>query len=190
MGWSWALWWRQKLHERLVISSGLPPQDCLQDRKRVGCSECLHLQYVDNLVVLGTSREKVEESFRNAVSELKSAGLQVHEVELGGEGAQILGWHLSSDGKLGPTMKRFWKIRLAIRELLARGRATSKQVEKLLGHCCFLALARRESLSVFGQAYAYVRRFGGCQTEQKLWPSVRKEFELFDDTERSQCPVE
>ena len=88
MGWSWALWWCQKLHERLVISSGLPPQDCLQDRKRVGCSECLHLQYVDNLVVLGTSREKVEESFRNAVSELKSAGLQVYEVELGGEGAQ------------------------------------------------------------------------------------------------------
>ena len=132
------------------------------------------------MVVLGTSNEKVQKSFKNAVSELKAAGLQVHEVELGADGAQILGWHFSADGHLGPTRKRFWKIRLATRHMLGRGRATSKQVEKLLGHCCFLALARRECLSVFGQAYTFVQRYAGSRKEYGLWLSVRREFELFD----------
>lgn len=180
MGWSWALWWCQKIHERLVLRSGLDDVSRLQDRKPVADAACLHLQYVDNLVVLGTNATKVESSFRAAVDELKSVGLQVHEVELGDDGAQVLGWNIGADGTFGPTRKRFWRIRLAIRGMLVRGRATSKQMERLLGHCCFLALARRESLSVFGQAYSFVRRFTGQNDEKPLWPSVRKEFELFD----------
>ncbi len=180
MGWSWALYLCQKMHERLVLQSGLSSSDRLQDRKRVDECARVHLQYVDNLVVLGSNREQVATDFHRAVDHLKSAGLQVHEVELGGEGAQVLGWFISSDGQLTPTQKRFWKVRLAIRGLVKRGRATSKQVEKLLGHCCFLALARREGLSVFGQSYAFVHRFRSSHDEVPLWPSVRKELEMFD----------
>lgn len=79
-----------------------------------------------------------------------------------------------------PTNKRFWKVRCAIRGLLRRGRASARQLERLLGHCCFLSLARRESLSVFGQAYTFVRRFSGCVDEKPLWPSIRREFDIWD----------
>ena len=170
MGWSWALWWCQKIHERLVLRSVLDVSSRLQDRKPVASSSRLHLQYVDNLVALGTDASGVESSFKAAVHELKAVGLQVHEVELGGDGATILGWDVSAKGKLSPTKKRFWRVRMAIRGMLSIGRASSKQLERLLGRCCFLALARRESLSVFGQAYSFVRRFAGHVEDQKLWP--------------------
>ena len=142
MGWSWALWWCQKIHERLVLRAGLPAEQRRQDRKPVGSQSCMHLQYVDNLVVIGSSAKKVETSFKAAVDELKNVGLQVHEVELGDDGAQILGWHLSADGHMSPTKKRFWKVRMVIRGMLKQGKAISKQVEKLLGHCCFISLER------------------------------------------------
>ena len=180
MGWSHALYLCQRLHERLVLQSGLPSDLRLQDRRPVTGSECLHLQYVDNLVVLGNNQQQVEKSFHAAVTVLRSSGLQVHEVELGHDGAQILGWEVTSDAIMRPTNKRFWKVRYAIRGLLKRGRASARQLERLLGHCCFLSLARRESLSVFGQAYTFVRRYSGCADEKPLWPSIRREFDIWD----------
>lgn len=180
MGWSHALYLCQRLHERLVLHSGLPSDLRLQDRRPVTGSECLHLQYVDNLVVLGSNQQRVEQSFREAVTVLRNSGLQVHEVEMGQDGAQILGWEVTSDAIMRPTNKRFWKVRCAIRGLLRRGRASARQLERLLGHCCFLSLARRESLSVFGQAYTFVRRFSGCVDEKPLWPSIRREFDIWD----------
>ena len=104
------------------MQSGISDMDRLQDRRPIQQSECLHLQYVDNLVVLGTDEKTVTSSFRGSVEKLKGAGLQVHEVELGNEGAQVLGWAISSDGKMRPTEKRFWKVRLAIRELFEKGK--------------------------------------------------------------------
>ena len=180
MGWSHALFICQKLHERLVVQSGISDMDRLQDRRPIQQSECLHLQYVDNLVVLGTDEKTVTSSFRGSVEKLKGAGLQVHEVELGNEGAQVLGWAISSDGKMRPTEKRFWKVRLAIRELLKRGRASPRQIEKLLGHCCFISLAKREALSIFGHVYSFVHRNGDPHKEVPLWPTVRKEFDVWD----------
>lgn len=178
MGWSHALFICQKLHERLVVQSGISDMDRLQDRRPIQQSECLHLQYVDNLVVLGTDEKTVTSSFRGSVEKLKGAGLQVHEVELGNEGAQVLGWAISPDGKMRPTEKRLWKVRLAIRELLKRGRASPRQIEKLLGHCCFISLARREALSIFGHVYSFVHR-NGDPHKVPLWPTVRKEFDVW-----------
>eukprot|EP00438_Fugacium_kawagutii_P013923 Skav213475 [mRNA] locus=scaffold565:39265:42440:+ [translate_table: standard] len=180
MGWSWALYWCQKLHERIVLHSGLQESQQLRDRTPFTDASCSHLQYVDNLVVIGADAAQVDTSFKNAVGALRNAGLQVHEVELGNDGAQVLGWDISSDAVLKPTRKRFWKIRMSIRYMLRRGRASAKQVEKLLGHCCFLSLARRESLSIFGQAYNFVRRYSYSTDEFPLWASVRKEFDIWD----------
>lgn len=55
MGWSWALYWCQKLHERLVLRPGLGESQQLRDRAPFNNGECSHLQYVDNLVVLGSN---------------------------------------------------------------------------------------------------------------------------------------
>ena len=180
MGWSWALYMCQKIHERLVLKSGLSDDTRLQDRTPVVQSSCLHLQYVDNLVVLGANAGAVTDGFNSAVKTLRDVGLQVHEVEIGEKGAQVLGWDLSSEATMRPSRKRFWRVRMCIRGLIKRGRASSKQIEKLLGHCCFISLARRESLSIFGQAYNFVRRYAQNGEEHPLWPSVRKEFDVWD----------
>ena len=73
-----------------------------------------------------------------AVEGLKKAGLQVHEEEVSGDG-----WQICAGGRFGPALHRAWKVRLALRELLRRGRSTSKQLERLLGHCVFISLRRR-----------------------------------------------
>ena len=63
---------------------------------------------------------------------------------------------------------------------MKRGRASPRQIEKLLGHCCFISLARREALSIFGHVYSFVHRNGDPHKEVPLWPTVRKEFDVWD----------
>ncbi|CAJ1409470.1 unnamed protein product [Effrenium voratum] len=87
----------------------------LRDRHPVSSTSCCHLQYVDNLVVLGTDREMVKGAFERAVKELTRAGLQVHEVESSSDGAQVLGWHFTANGEFRPTrrdLKAAWSTKL------------------------------------------------------------------------------
>ena len=131
---------------------------------------------MDNLIVLGTESSKVQAAYRRAVHELKNAGLQVHEEETNEAGAIILGWEFCNNGIFRPSRQRAWKTRLAVRGLLQQGRATGKDVEKVLGHCCFICLGRREALSVFGNVYRFVQECRGHPSAVRLPPSVRQEF--------------
>ena len=140
----------------------------------------LHTQYVDNLIVLGTDREAVLEAYQAAVFKFKEAGLQVHGEEVSDTGAKVLGWEIRADGHFGPSLHRAWKVRLAIRELLRRGRATGKQLERLLGHCVFISLGRRESLSVFSDIYRHVQRYRDCHVELPIPRGVRQELIKWD----------
>ena len=55
-------------------------------------------------------------------------------------------------------------------------RLTSKQMETLLGHWCFMALVRRPALSVARSCYDFAQR--GFGAPERIWPSVRKELEI------------
>ncbi|CAE7241575.1 unnamed protein product [Symbiodinium sp. CCMP2592] len=176
MGWSWALFVCQTLHERLVLRSGLKDSACLRDRRPTPDAEVLHTEYVDNLIVLGTEASQVQAAYQKAVQELKNAGLQVHEEEVNDSGAIILGWEFCSNGVFRPSRHRAWKTRLAVRGLLQQGRVTGKEVEKVLGHCCFICLGRREALSVFGEVYRFVQDYRGHPKQVRLPSAVRQEF--------------
>ena len=180
MGWSWALYICQKVHERLAQQAGLVDSDRLVDRRPAPSAQAMHAQYVDNLVVIGHDQEKVLGMYQRAVKVLKDSGLEVHEEEVNEQGATVLGWEFTRDGVFRPSRRRAWKTRLAIRALLARGRSSARQLEKVIGHCTFISLARRESLSVFGEVYRLIRRNYSHDKEVPMPRLVRAELQKWD----------
>ena len=48
-------------------------------------------------------------------------------------------------------------LRLALHEIVRRGRASGRDIERLVGHATFVALLRREVLSVFASVYTFAR---------------------------------
>ena len=178
MGWAWALWWCQSISERVCERSGLSPEFRLRDGHPLPKGDFWHIQYVDNLHVIGTDKARVEASFWRAVEGLRSAGLTVHEIEVGDEETQLLGWELRNKGFLRPTRKRLWRLRIAVREILRRGHASGQQLERLVGHMTFVSLCKRESLSCFGEIYSFIRTF--YTRVAPLWKSVRSELLKWD----------
>lgn len=182
MGWSWALWWCQRVHEKIAERAGLTEAERLRDRHPVSSDRFWHIQYVDNLHVLGTDRLEVRTRFWKAVEALKASGLTVHEIEEGqteGDSSmKMLGWEIHESGRVAPSRERLWRVRLAIREILRRGAASGQQLERLIGHMTFISLCRREALSVLGECYTFIRRH--YQQVVHLWKSVRCELEKWD----------
>ncbi|CAE7797631.1 unnamed protein product [Symbiodinium sp. CCMP2592] len=119
------------------------------------------------------------------VHRLKQAGLQVHEEKVCDEKACVLGWEFENSGFFGPTARRVWKTRLAIRALLRRRRASGKQLEILIGLCSFISLARRECLGIFAEVYKFMRQHAGNDIEHGLPRGVKRELWMWD----SVCPL-
>ena len=185
MGWTWALWWRQRIHERLVVDVGGEEVNRLQDRRTApALSAAVHLEYVDNFVVVSTDVDKVRGLAKRVVEEMRARGLFVKadcdEPEFDpGADRDVLGWRIECRrGRVRPTRARVWRARLAIQALLRRRRARGQELERLLGHITFISLIRREGLSVFNACYAFCRRY--YEEEHDMWPSVRRELEMWD----------
>ena len=178
MGWKWALWWCQKVNEKICERSGLAGELRLQDGRPAPQSDMCHVQHVDNLHVFGTCKQTVEKALWGAVSGLRSAGLTVHEIEFDEGESKVLGWEIQQSGHLRPSRKRLWRLRIGIRELLKRGRASGQQIERIIGHITFVSLRRRECLSILGECYNFIKKH---YTEVvPLWKSVRKELQIWE----------
>ena len=178
MGWSHAMWWCQRISERICERSGLLPSERLRDGQPPPQGTFFHVQYVDNLHIFGNDKEEVETRFWKAVEALRAAGLTVHEIEVADGSSKVLGWEIEDGGYLAPSLSRLWRCRLGIRELLRRGRASGQQLERLIGHMTFVSLCRRESLSVLGDCYTFIQR--NYTHSANLWKSVRRELWQWD----------
>lgn len=72
MGWSWALWWCQGVHQRAVESAGLSAATRMRDGVAPpGLGDYPHVEYVDNFAVMGPDRAGVEVRLRAVSSELR-----------------------------------------------------------------------------------------------------------------------
>ena len=178
MGWTHAMVWCQRINERICEEAGLTNSERLRDGSSVPSGDFWHIQYVDNLHVFGTNKAIVEERFWRAVEALRGRGLTVHEIEVNEGECQVLGWAVDRAGLFGPTLKRLWRARLAVREILRRNAASGQQLERLLGHITFISLCRREALSVLGETYTFTRK--NYTRVAPLWKSVRKELSTWD----------
>ena len=173
MGWTWALYWCQKLHEAAAERSGLSVGERLQDFHPPPTDGFYHVQYVDNLHVFGVRQEEVRSRFWAAVEELRSIGLTVHEEEDCLESTKVLGWEYESKATFRPGRTRVWRVRKAI-----RGKASGQQLERVIGHATFISLGKREALSVFAEVYTFIKRH--YKQEVELWKSVRRELSIWD----------
>lgn len=177
MGWSWALYLCQTLHERIVGQVGADDALRLSDKKPAPDSRVLHTEYVDNFHVIGTDEQAVSQLSQTGIAALRDSGLVVHEEEQSMGSAQILGWEFSSDGTLRPTTRRLWKVRLAILHVLKSGRISGQQLERVIGHMSFISMVRREGLSILGDCYTFIQRH--YYLPAKLWKSVRRELTIW-----------
>ena len=176
MGWSHALWWCQNIHQRIVMEAGAFRETCLEDRSVAPAGTCMHLEYVDNFVVLGSCEQKVNALSAAGVTALREKGLVVHEEERAEGCIKVLGWQFDKT-ELRPLQHRVWRIRLAMERIVQTGVVTGRQLEKVIGHACFVSLGRRESLSIFGETYTFIQRF--YYQPHRLWKSVRRELQIF-----------
>ncbi|CAK0815965.1 unnamed protein product, partial [Prorocentrum cordatum] len=160
MGWPRALRVCQTLHRRIIQDiPGLEPTSFLHGRGPApATTPACHTVYVDNFLALGTCRSTVERLVRQE---------------------EVLGWEIN--GRLGfirPRPERAWRIRLALDGLLESRRVSARDIEKVVGHCTFLALLSRTSLSIFQSVYTFIARHRDHGTVP-LWDSVRWELEAF-----------
>lgn len=178
MGWSHALFWCQRLHQRIVASVGAGPDSCLEDKVALPNTTCMHLEYVDNFVCLGTCKEDVDKLSADGVQALRDKGLVAHELDscsTSDEPIKVLGWQFSGT-KIQPLPHRVWRVRLSIEHLLKLGRVPARQLEKIIGRAAFICLGRREALSVFGDTYSFIHRH--YHHRHRLWGSVRRELQI------------
>ena len=72
---------------------------------------------------------------------------------------------------------RYWTVKRATQYMLGRRRVCCGELEVLVGHAPFLALSRREVLSVFFTVYRFIGSCRGIRCE--LWASVKEELRAF-----------
>lgn len=146
MGWTWALYFCQAVHEACVLEAGLGEDTRIYDGKpTVSLDREPHLQYVDNFAVIGTNRDRVAAKLKAVRDVLLGRGLALHKEEVSDGDAELLGWRLcGSEASLRPTARRLWRLRLGIRSVLRRGTATGEDIQRLVGHAVFVGLCRRE----------------------------------------------
>ncbi|CAK0857499.1 unnamed protein product, partial [Prorocentrum cordatum] len=181
MCWSWATWWCQSVMERVAEAAGCGDDARLRDgRPAPSHVPSCHLEYVDNFVSIGYDAEAVRSAVTRVMTELKRRGLVVtREENLGdseGEYA-VLGWSITAAGRLSVSASRL-RVRLAVRGLLRRGRASGRDLERVLGHIIFVTLVRCEGLSIFEASFRFVQK---CYHHQvPLWSQVRQELMAWD----------
>lgn len=171
MRWSWAMFWSQRVRERLVKRTGLLPERRLRDRlPGGGVDEPKHVEYVDNLVVLGGDAGKVKAQVVLAVETLRAAGLVVHEEELGepdeNDGYKRAGMVLGATRSFptGPG------------SIVAR--SPCRDLERLVGHLVLISPIRREAVSCFDKVYAFMSKYQ--ETGAEIWSSVKRELSWWD----------
>eukprot|EP00438_Fugacium_kawagutii_P025982 Skav226710 [mRNA] locus=scaffold3811:147419:158888:+ [translate_table: standard] len=114
MGWTWALYLCQSVHEALAEKAGLAEECRIRDRHVPPSTQCCHTQYVDNMIVLGTDGDMVKDGYNKAVHELKKSGLQVHDEEAAHEWLER--YLEAADGETdfvltGPATNLNWALR-------------------------------------------------------------------------------
>ena len=149
--------------------------DARESRKAVQCG---HYLYVDNVGLISSSGQHAVTVLEEAKVDFEKDRLLLHEVEVSGSGGRSLGFRLDvANRRTVPTDERFGLIRQGIRCFLRRPRVAGWELEALMGHITFMALLRRETLSLFHCVYRYSR---SCyHRPSKLWPSAREELEAF-----------
>ncbi|CAK0867094.1 unnamed protein product [Prorocentrum cordatum] len=192
MGFSWSLFLAQDANEERVVRSDPWPGGDVAISERVLMSDRgpplvvevepgLHggaYVYVDNMGVLAPSEGLAKSALESWTGLFEGVGLDLHKSSVGSGASEALGTKLDLElMRSGVSDGRFWKVYLGLGGLLARGRATGRALEVVLGHCTFCGLALRGSLSCWHASYRFIQRH--YLEPARLWAEVVKEIKMF-----------
>ncbi|CAK9012348.1 unnamed protein product [Durusdinium trenchii] len=178
MGWSWAMYIAQRVHQHICLeASGLGTSRLLVEGRpapSLETGEVVLIPYADNLNVAGTCQAAVQRTKDCIVHRLRQHGFRVHEETEASTLAQSLGFLVDGERHcITPIPERWEKVLQAFGWLARRPRVSGKAVERLLGHAVHFAMLRRELLSIFRSLYDFVAR--SYNRRQRLWASAAKE---------------
>ena len=160
--------------ERVLMSDRGPPLVVKVGPDQLGGAYV----YVDNMGVISPSESLAKDVLENWTSLFETVGLDLHKSSVSSGACEALGTKLDLElMRSGVSDGRFWKVYLGLGGLLARGRATGRALEVVLGHCTFCGLALRGSLSFWHASYRFVQRHYLEAT--RLWAEVLKELKMF-----------
>ena len=181
MGFSWSLHICQAVHESRLEVSGVSDSQRVQDRRPApdlsdGITRVA--TYVDNHLCMGINAKSITKLEGIIREDLTDNNLPCHDFIDETNVCDFVGLHL--DGARHETRvswKRVWRLRLGIAHALSMPQLSGKEVEILVGHCTWIGLLRRESLSIFSSVYAFIKRFK--KSRGVPWFSVRRELTQF-----------
>ena len=169
MGFSWALYFCQKMVESCVLAAGFSPATLLMDRQRAPSMAR------DSMCFGGCDRPEVLSAVMAVKATLDAADLQVSEVEADASKQVFLGLQLDhKPGVLSLEASRIWRLRVVWSMLHVKDILRCDQVAKLIGHTTWSCLLRRPALSPINAGYRFPRTFG--PRSGRLWPAVAQEF--------------
>ena len=136
MGFSWALYFCQRLVERVVEGAGVPRERFIVDRQvppAVGGDDYAVAVYVDGVVDFTESHHLAESKLAIIKAKLKEVHLDTSEDaddedrEASGQIFCGLTFNRGS-GRVSVSPQRLWRLRLAIVHALQRGRLAPSQM--------------------------------------------------------------
>ena len=188
MGFTWSLFFAQRVSERLMslvpsLSSSKLANDksgsIVFDRREKGeDARTHHYVYVDNLGILSVDHRTVDEGIREVESVFSDHHLVLHPGEVSTGSTRALGCDLRSDllaSRISP--ERYHNLRQALEGLLRRRRVSGRLLEVVVGHATFVGLTCRPTLCVFNTVYRFIHAHYWQPT--RLWETVREEISVF-----------
>lgn len=190
MGFSWSLFFSQKINEyQCSLTSSLSTSHLISDKgepvvfRSEACrvdpsSSMRHYVYVDNLGVLSPHEGVVSKSLQELDEHFTERGLLLHPGEVKTGNVKALGTILDGKNKCSKVSpERFHRVRQAVRGVLRRAKISGKCLEVVIGHCTFCGLNNRLTLSIFHSCYKFIQ---ACYYEPvPLWTSARDELRGF-----------
>ena len=177
MGFSWAMWFAQRLHVQLSIeSSGVPRDRFFLDGRPapdLRSGTCL-MPYADNANIVGHCPQDVRQVRDRIIAKFRSLHFEVHEITEPQLVTESLG--VLVDGakhEVRPTKKRVTKCILAMEYIARRPLLSGAQLEHCVGHLTFLMLLDRKFLCLLNAMYSFIRRH--YRKPVKVWRSVADE---------------
>jgi len=140
MGWSWAMWFVQMLHEH-VVSQEFDEEHIVRDSRpapEMRRGETCASPFCDNLGVIGTDADRVLKLRESVQEGFEELGFGMHEETIAEGDAEILGGRFHGDQTvIRPSFKKFSRVVQACRWVSRRPRITGQEMERILGHCIF-----------------------------------------------------
>ena len=152
MGFSWSLYFGQRMVEESALAGGALPGDFVVDRRvppEVRGGKPWVGVYVDGAAAVGTDLEAVDGRVLGISLALNGNNLLCHEVVAAGGVQEFAGLSFDKDsGRISVKPKRLWRLRLALLRILEVGRISGVALQAILGHVTWCALVRRPLLSL------------------------------------------